>query len=163
MSEARVGVLGGTFDPIHEGHLVAGRAAMAALGLDRMLVVPSHDPPHRPDSPRASGYHRLQMASLGIADMPGGVHLRLVAPLDWRTASVARDRGITPEVAGGVVRETDRNREAFLKQHWPSRSMTPESFTATFNAAAIEPELLVESMAMITLRAILPAKLTASP
>jgi hypothetical protein len=95
--------------------------------------------------------------------MPGAVHFRLVAPLDWRTASVARDRGITPEVAGGVVRETDRNREAFLKQHWPSRSMTPESFTATFNAAAIEPELLVESMAMITLRAILPAKLTASP
>lgn len=73
MSVARVGVLGGTFDPIHEGHLVAGRAAMAALGLDRILVVPSHDPPHRPDSPRASGYHRLQMASLGIADMPGWV------------------------------------------------------------------------------------------
>lgn len=65
---ARVGVLGGTLDPIHVGHLAAGDAAMAALALDRLLVVPSHDPPHRPDSPRASGYHRLQMARLGTAD-----------------------------------------------------------------------------------------------
>lgn len=71
MSGDRVGVLGGTFDPIHEGHLAAGRAAMAALGLNRLLVVPSNVPPHRPDSPRASGYHRLQMARLGVADTPG--------------------------------------------------------------------------------------------
>jgi nicotinate-nucleotide adenylyltransferase len=71
MSVARVGVLGGTFDPIHEGHVAAGRAAMTALGLERGLVIPSHVPPHRPDSPRASGYHRLQMAKLGVEGMPG--------------------------------------------------------------------------------------------
>jgi nicotinate-nucleotide adenylyltransferase len=71
MSAPRVGVLGGTFDPIHEGHRAAGRAATTALGLDRLILVPSHAPPHRPDSPRASGYHRLQMATLGAADMPG--------------------------------------------------------------------------------------------
>jgi nicotinate-nucleotide adenylyltransferase len=71
MSVERVGVLGGTFDPIHEGHLAAGRAAMAALALDRLLVIPSSAPPHRPDSPRASGYHRLQMARLSVADTPG--------------------------------------------------------------------------------------------
>jgi nicotinate-nucleotide adenylyltransferase len=68
---ARVGVLGGTFDPIHEGHLAAGRAAMAALALDRVLVIPANAPPHRPDSPHASGYHRWQMAKLGVADAPG--------------------------------------------------------------------------------------------
>jgi nicotinate-nucleotide adenylyltransferase len=66
-----VGVLGGTFDPIHDGHLAAGRAAMAALALDRILVIPSSAPPHRPDSSRASGYHRLQMVRLGVAAMPG--------------------------------------------------------------------------------------------
>lgn len=71
MTVARVGVLGGTLDPIHAGHLAAGDAASAALALDRILVVPSHDPPHRPDSPRASGYHRLQMARLGTADRAG--------------------------------------------------------------------------------------------
>ena len=76
----RVGVLGGTFDPIHEGHRAAGRAAAGALDLTRVVVIPSHDPPHRPDSPRASGYHRLQMARLGISDMPGwkAVDLELV-------------------------------------------------------------------------------------
>ena len=94
--------------------------------------------------------------------MPGGVHFRLVAPQAWRIARVAQERGITPEAAGGVVRETDRNREAFLKQHWPSRSMTPEDFTATLNAAAIGPELLVEAMAMITLRASVTASATGS-
>jgi nicotinate-nucleotide adenylyltransferase len=77
LSVDRVGVLGGTFDPIHEGHRAAGRAAAGALGLTRVLVVPSHVPPHRPDSPRASGYHRLQMARLGVADMPGWTTLDL--------------------------------------------------------------------------------------
>jgi nicotinate-nucleotide adenylyltransferase len=67
MTGARVGVLGGTFDPIHLGHLAAGDAAQAAVGLDQMLVVPSHVPPHRPDTPRASGYHRLEMARLATA------------------------------------------------------------------------------------------------
>jgi nicotinate-nucleotide adenylyltransferase len=71
MTPARVGVLGGTFDPIHEGHLAAGRAAMATLALDRLLVMPSHIPPHRPDSPAASGYHRLQMVQLAVANTPG--------------------------------------------------------------------------------------------
>jgi nicotinate-nucleotide adenylyltransferase len=77
MSVARVGVLGGTFDPFHEGHLAAGRAAVAALDLDQVLVVPSAQPPHRPDSPLASGYHRLQMARLGVADTPGWAALDL--------------------------------------------------------------------------------------
>ena len=71
MSGARVGVLGGTFDPLHEGHLAAGRAAMAALALDRLIFVASNTPPHRPDRPRASGYHRLEMVKLGVTDTPG--------------------------------------------------------------------------------------------
>jgi nicotinate-nucleotide adenylyltransferase len=82
MSVDRVGVLGGTFDPIHEGHRAAGRAAADVLALTRVLVIPSHIPPHRPDSPRASGYHRLQMAKLGVADMPG-----------WTTMDLELERG----------------------------------------------------------------------
>lgn len=62
----RVGVLGGTFDPIHLGHLAVAEAAAAALALDRVRFVPAADPPHRPDSPRASGYHRLQMVRRAI-------------------------------------------------------------------------------------------------
>ena len=62
----RLGVLGGTFDPIHNGHLRAGEAAQTTLNLDEIRVVPSHDPPHRPLIPRASAFHRFAMAALAI-------------------------------------------------------------------------------------------------
>lgn len=62
-----LGVLGGTFDPVHVGHLAVGRAAAAALGLDEIRLVPSRQPPHR-GAARASGYHRFAMAALAAAD-----------------------------------------------------------------------------------------------
>jgi nicotinate-nucleotide adenylyltransferase len=62
----RVGILGGTFDPVHCGHLDAGAAAQAALGLGEVLVLPSNIPPHRPQ-PQASAYHRFAMVALAIA------------------------------------------------------------------------------------------------
>ena len=64
----RLGILGGTFDPIHLGHLDAGDAACAALSLDAILLIPAHDPPHRPIDPRASVYHRVALVSLAIAE-----------------------------------------------------------------------------------------------
>jgi nicotinate-nucleotide adenylyltransferase len=66
----RVGILGGTFDPVHCGHLDAGAAAQAALGLGEVLVLPSNNPPHRPQ-PQASAYHRFAMVALAIAGRPG--------------------------------------------------------------------------------------------
>ena len=66
-----VGLLGGTFDPIHYGHLAAARAAQQALALDHVWFVPSARPPHRPDSPQASEYHRLAMIRLAIEDGAG--------------------------------------------------------------------------------------------
>jgi nicotinate-nucleotide adenylyltransferase len=71
MSASRIGVLGGTFDPVHLGHLAAARSADQSLGFDRLLFIPSHAPPHRPDSPRASGYHRLRMTALAVAGVAG--------------------------------------------------------------------------------------------
>jgi nicotinate-nucleotide adenylyltransferase len=82
MSGGRVGVLGGTFNPIHRGHLAAARAAQATLALDRLLFVPSHAPPHRTDSLLASGYHRLQMTALAVAEVPG-----------WKASDVELVRG----------------------------------------------------------------------
>ncbi len=63
-SPGRTGILGGTFDPIHEGHVAAAEAARAALALDRVLLMPSHLPPHRPAGPRATAFHRFAMVSL---------------------------------------------------------------------------------------------------
>ena len=67
----RLGIVGGTFDPVHYGHLAAARSAQDALALDRVQFIPSARPPHRPDSPGASGYHRLEMVRLAVADTPG--------------------------------------------------------------------------------------------
>jgi nicotinate-nucleotide adenylyltransferase len=62
----RLGLLGGTFDPIHYGHLDAAHAAYTALSLDEVVVMPAHDPPHRQDDPRTSAYHRFALISLAI-------------------------------------------------------------------------------------------------
>jgi nicotinate-nucleotide adenylyltransferase len=67
----RIGLLGGTLDPIHLGHLDAAEAARTALRLDGIIVIPSHDPPHRPIDPHASPFHRFAMVSLAIDGRPG--------------------------------------------------------------------------------------------
>jgi nicotinate-nucleotide adenylyltransferase len=62
----RLGVVGGTFDPIHWGHMDAASTAAEALGLTELLFVPSHIPPHRRARPRASGFHRFAMVALAV-------------------------------------------------------------------------------------------------
>ena len=68
---ARIGLLGGTFDPIHLGHVATAQAARRALELDRVYLLPSHVPPHRPQQPLASGYHRFAMTALAINGIDG--------------------------------------------------------------------------------------------
>ena len=63
----RVGVLGGTFDPIHLGHLAVARQAADALGLDQVRLLPSRTPPHRPVDPAASAFHRFAMVALAAS------------------------------------------------------------------------------------------------
>jgi nicotinate-nucleotide adenylyltransferase len=70
MSAARLGVFGGTFDPIHLGHLDAADAAQRVLRLDQIVFVPSHDPPHRPLDPHASAFHRFALVALAIETHP---------------------------------------------------------------------------------------------
>ena len=70
-SRGLLGVLGGTFDPIHFGHLDAAEAARTALGLDQILLIPAHDSPLRGGEPQAAGFHRFAMAALAIDGCPG--------------------------------------------------------------------------------------------
>ncbi len=67
-AQLRVGVFGGTFDPIHVGHLEAATAARRALSLDRVLLLPARTPPHRSTEPRASVFHRFAMVALAAAE-----------------------------------------------------------------------------------------------
>ena len=62
----RVGILGGTLDPIHVGHVEMALAAGNALSLSAMLVMPARIPPHRAQGPAASMFHRFAMASLAV-------------------------------------------------------------------------------------------------
>ena len=65
-----LGVLGGTFDPMHCGHVAAAVAAERALKLRSVMLIPSRLPPHRPEQARVSAMHRLAMTTLGAADHP---------------------------------------------------------------------------------------------
>ncbi len=66
MTNRRLGILGGTFDPIHCGHLDLGSAAESALALTDVIVITANIPPHRPQ-PLASSYHRFAMVALAIS------------------------------------------------------------------------------------------------
>ena len=65
-----IGILGGTFDPIHLGHLKPALEAMQALRLAELRLMPNHIPPHRPQ-PLATSQQRLAMAQLAAAEYPG--------------------------------------------------------------------------------------------
>jgi nicotinate-nucleotide adenylyltransferase len=62
----RIGVLGGTFDPIHVGHLAAAEAGIKCARLDRVVFIPAGEPPHRPPA-AASAEQRLEMCRLATA------------------------------------------------------------------------------------------------
>ena len=67
----RIGVLGGTFDPVHHGHLDAADAARQALALAEVVLMPSRVPPHKTSPAATSGYHRFAMAALASSGRPG--------------------------------------------------------------------------------------------
>jgi nicotinate-nucleotide adenylyltransferase len=70
-SGTRIGILGGTFDPVHLGHLETALAAERSLALDRVLVMPSGTPPHRHQQPFASPSHRFAMTAIAVTGLQG--------------------------------------------------------------------------------------------
>ena len=66
----RIGVLGGTFDPIHYGHLMLAEEARVRLQLARVLFIPAKDPPHKLGQPYSPVAGRLRMVQLAIASNP---------------------------------------------------------------------------------------------
>lgn len=66
----KVGILGGTFDPIHNGHLAIAENARSTIGLDKVLFVPALVPPHKQDKTISAPEHRLKMVELALKDQP---------------------------------------------------------------------------------------------
>ena len=65
-----VGLLGGTFNPIHNGHVAIARQAREVLALDRVVLIPTGDPPHKPHETLATAKDRFEMVRLAIASDP---------------------------------------------------------------------------------------------
>jgi cytidylate kinase len=82
-------------------------------------------------------------------DLPGGIHLRLVAPLPYRVAAMARSLNIPEADAATVVREMERAREAFHHRYWPRETMAPETYTAVLNTQAVGEDRLADWVAAL--------------
>ena len=66
----RIGIFGGSFDPVHREHKNCVRAAVEGLRLHKLYVMPAHTPPHKPDRVLSSDADRMEMCRLAFADIP---------------------------------------------------------------------------------------------
>jgi len=70
ISSEKIGLFGGSFDPIHHGHLILARDAMESLGLDRVIFIPANVSPHKLEHPPAPACLRCEMVEVAIAEEP---------------------------------------------------------------------------------------------
>jgi nicotinate-nucleotide adenylyltransferase len=105
-TDRRVGILGGTFDPVHFGHLVAAEQVREALGLHRVLFVPAAAPPHKLDEEVTAADHRAAMVELAIAGNPSFVMSRIELERNGPSYTVDTLRTLAVEAARqGVERD----------------------------------------------------------
>ena len=71
ISPRKIGLFGGSFDPVHHGHLILAREALEKLGLDRVIFIPAGISPHKLGRPPAPAALRCEMVAEAIADEPG--------------------------------------------------------------------------------------------
>ncbi len=92
-----IGVLGGTFDPIHLGHLAIAEEVREALGLERILFVPARLPVHKPGRPVSPAEDRVAMVALAIADNPAFALSRVEVDRDGPSYAVDTLEGLAAE------------------------------------------------------------------
>lgn len=96
-------------------------------------------------------------------NMPGGVHLRLVAPTEYRVRAMARQLNLTHDAAAEHVRQLDRERAAFYKRYWPKDVCIPEAFTLTINTAHTPDDQAVECVLPLVLPRLRMVQMQAAP
>jgi nicotinate-nucleotide adenylyltransferase len=101
MTKLRLGVMGGTFDPIHHGHLVAASEVAAALGLDQVIFVPTGEPPQKPNVTNSED--RYLMTVIATASNPRFNVSRVDIDRDGPTYTVDTLRDIQAEYPGAEL------------------------------------------------------------
>src|SRR5438874_9228409 len=66
-----IGIMGGTYDPVHSGHLAAARQLRGEAGLEQVWLIPNAHPPHRSAAPVASPEDRMRMVEIAVSDQAG--------------------------------------------------------------------------------------------
>jgi len=119
----RWGILGGTFDPIHNGHLTLARDCLDLAPLDRILFVPSFDPPHKPAGCKASFEDRTCMLELAVGDNAEFAISTIERDIDGPGYTLNLVRALKkryPEVAFSFIIGAD-NITQMLDWHQPER------------------------------------------
>jgi nicotinate-nucleotide adenylyltransferase len=105
-TDLRVGILGGTFDPIHYGHLVIAEEVREALSLDRVLFVPAAIPPHKIGLSITPAHHRAALVELAIAGNPSFAISRIELERDGPSYTVDTLQALAGDASRqGVARE----------------------------------------------------------
>ncbi|HXM51701.1 MAG TPA: adenylyltransferase/cytidyltransferase family protein, partial [Candidatus Binatus sp.] len=74
---ADIGILGGTFDPVHNGHIAAARQLLGVADVDQVWLMPNATPPHRTAAPVAPAEDRMRMVEVAVAGYDGLVASRV--------------------------------------------------------------------------------------
>ncbi len=99
-----IGLFGGTFDPIHRGHLALARAAREGCRLSRILFVPANVPPHKQAQPLSAFAHRYAMIALATAQEKDFVPSLLEAREDFESAGRGKEKAERPNYTIDTVK-----------------------------------------------------------
>ena len=113
----RVGILGGTFDPVHNGHLALAEAVRQAQALSSILFVPAFLPPHKPTYAISAFQDRAAMLDLAVADLSGCSVSRLEAEREGPSYSIDTLRTLRQTLGTGVHLFFIIGMDAFVEIH----------------------------------------------
>ncbi len=106
-----IGLFGGTFDPVHRGHMALARAALEQYKLHRIHFVPANVPPHKQRQPHSPFVHRFAMLALATAEEKAFVPSLLEAPEEG-VVPIKKDRAEKPNYTIDTMRRLKQSFKA---------------------------------------------------
>ncbi len=129
---SRIAIFGGTFDPVHHGHLITAQSVLELRSLDKIIFIPSFISPHKQDVKASAAEHRVNMLNLAIENVPY---------FEWSDFEINRE---------GVSYTIDTLRE-FRKQYDHIELIVGEDNLLSFDKWK-SPEKIIEIATLLVLR-----------